>query len=1451
MKRLLIPTLIALGAAALARPVNADLTGADESVYVPVNPRAEYELRSAAARLHTATHQPNDTTYLGFNPAYAGSNYWSIGVGHRWPRGAYGPGKGDVVPVPNDDTGYWDWDHPVHGDSLQGWWPVRHTHPPYSTPVLNDKLRPRHAIDIGNQISYVISQGPGHQRTFGVTSAWHVDPGLAPVVRDPSPNASDVNPKPPRWTPLAGSKSAWCGLRAHGDVTEVDPATGNPYNVDALGHSTVMGYTDPGTTRLKYPGYASQWDQLLYKDVDISGASAGASVSVSFRYRTRMSTALVTIPAYRAGWFDKDPLAVVAGNFISSSDAGVNAPIDSFMVYVGRPVVDTLGAAWTGSDGLTHQVYDPVRRWFGELIRANEAGGHYELFTTFGNKPPIATPADSNAVVTQTATRNVTYGALRAAWGNRIRLVFRIKTNRGRETPSSDDTGSQDGTYSSGYLGAAQVDEVSIDLGSGAVPLGSFENESDIDNSPGASSLTHWKTSSKPPAVHFHVHALSDLTYEDICGAPGSPNRICDMAGNVVSVGDHDRGEQATGPSGTAEQDQFEGIVSPTINLAFNPGNPTAKNNMGLDADMAVPTAWFGIKYNIYSGVFLYFATGQAYQVLAQAYPAVQSDGTRAWSEACYSKYVNFSSEKRCYDGFTATDVSPFVRTSNANGVPDSIRIGLVHRSECYRFSLTTNCGGTAGGYFDNVSLWLMDQPTPPIAILPWDFWNDTFPANETAGLPGTAAFDTTAALIKTGLNIAPSTGDETRYDVPGDTTLVQAPGDSVEVQLVFRILPGPGNYKIPGDVCSGLRRVPADTTRVTPADGSFWSQYILSPGKGTGSFPTTGPCKGGGALRHDQRWSELVWCNARCDTAEQNVFPIQSRGIGGPLPGTYASMYHENDAHRPALGLTRHKCFLVDTLLAANTSNITCTAVPAWVTAGGPPYKTGYDGNPSTTEGTKILADGLLTPGSHVQYFYAKKNLATGAVAMCPDTGVVYPQLGEESLDGHRWQQFSVLPDAWKFSAYGGLGKACLLYVDWDDRGGTERAWVSIADTIQATTAFKRGAHNGWSAPGRADINDPAYFVHKNGQPGTTWDMYGVKGAGGYGGQAGTLGSRLAHRVLGTYLTDKWAKNAPTPEMLAAYYHILMILTGDINTYSMIGPLTDQSANDTEIIRQFVTGATAGDHRGLFIEGSGIVEELSFNGNSTLLGLLGVSLRNEWYMKFSGNGRACIDLIPTSVITTNGDIYGIRNSCLTRLDVLSPTGDAQAASYYDAAGADPLNAPYVSGVFYDAETVNHPTRYSQTLVDGWNTEALQGRLCDTSGGRQAYFWSMFTNIFGKICPINGGEAYPLEVPRNGDGKTFVDLAGIGNNPLRCGDAVIHLTLAHADQVTVRIYDVSGRLVRTLADGQLFKAGKVDPALTWDGLDNAGRRVARGAYFVSVRYERSRFEANRKMIVLR
>jgi len=56
----------------------------------------------------------------------------------------------------------------------------------------------------------------------------------------------------------------------------------------------------------------------------------------------------------------------------------------------------------------------------------------------------------------------------------------------------------------------------------------------------------------------------------------------------------------------------------------------------------------------------------------------------------------------------------------------------------------------------------------------------------------------------------------------------------------------------------------------------------------------------------------------------------------------------------------------------------------------------------------------------------------------------------------------------------------------------------------------------------------------------------------------------------------------------------------------------------------------------------------------------------------------------------------------------------------------------------------------------------------------------------------------------------------------------IRFTLGVAGPVSARIYDVKGRLVRTLAQDQPFPAGR--SGFIWDGLDGSGRSVASGVY---------------------
>ena len=131
-----------------------------------------------------------------------------------------------------------------------------------------------------------------------------------------------------------------------------------------------------------FPGYGSQMDQMLYRDVTLA---EGDGLTISFNFSTNMSTLtrtppLVFVPAgstrtrsaTRRSASVPVPLPSSDGNFISSDVAGANAPCDSFMVYVGAPVNDddvTFSAPlFVGGNEIT-TVYDKQRRWFSEVLQ--------------------------------------------------------------------------------------------------------------------------------------------------------------------------------------------------------------------------------------------------------------------------------------------------------------------------------------------------------------------------------------------------------------------------------------------------------------------------------------------------------------------------------------------------------------------------------------------------------------------------------------------------------------------------------------------------------------------------------------------------------------------------------------------------------------------------------------------------------------------------------------------------------------------------------------------------------------------------------------------------------------------------------------------------------------------------------------------------------------------------
>jgi hypothetical protein len=91
--------------------------------------------------------------------------------------------------------------------------------------------------------------------------------------------------------------------------------------------------------------------------------------------------------------------------------------------------------------------------------------------------------------------------------------------------------------------------------------------------------------------------------------------------------------------------------------------------------------------------------------------------------------------------------------------------------------------------------------------------------------------------------------------------------------------------------------------------------------------------------------------------------------------------------------------------------------------------------------------------------------------------------------------------------------------------------------------------------------------------------------------------------------------------------------------------------------------------------------------------------------------------------------------------------------------------------------------------------------------------------------PVRG----TLSVRAKGGGAAAVS-ASASPNPFN-PQTKVELSLKSAGNATVKIFSLEGRLVKTLHDGYAA-AGTTE--LRWNGMDNAGRKVTSGVYFLSV-----------------
>ncbi|HEY7727110.1 MAG TPA: FlgD immunoglobulin-like domain containing protein, partial [Candidatus Eisenbacteria bacterium] len=141
---------------------------------------------------------------------------------------------------------------------------------------------------------------------------------------------------------------------------------------------------------------------------------------------------------------------------------------------------------------------------------------------------------------------------------------------------------------------------------------------------------------------------------------------------------------------------------------------------------------------------------------------------------------------------------------------------------------------------------------------------------------------------------------------------------------------------------------------------------------------------------------------------------------------------------------------------------------------------------------------------------------------------------------------------------------------------------------------------------------------------------------------------------------------------------------------------------------------------------------------------------------------------------------------------------------------------------------------------------------CPSNAAEMSANWAtaagFLTGTYGSLYPIQDytqATGVPQEDPSALRPYTNA-LSQNRPNPFN-PETVIPYTLAGPGRVTIRIFDVSGRLVRTLVDGNQAAGPHI---ARWDGKAERGGPLASGIYFYAIVYPDGATSA-RKMTILR
>jgi hypothetical protein len=196
----------------------------------------------------------------------------------------------------------------------------------------------------------------------------------------------------------------------------------------------------------------------------------------------------------------------------------------------------------------------------------------------------------------------------------------------------------------------------------------------------------------------------------------------------------------------------------------------------------------------------------------------------------------------------------------------------------------------------------------------------------------------------------------------------------------------------------------------------------------------------------------------------------------------------------------------------------------------------------------------------------------------------------------------------------------------------------------------------------------------------------------------------------------------------------------------------------------------------------------------------------------------------PDTLIAFGGGCSGVND-----FDVLEATGSAGLQMAYSG---NPSHGAVVTQI-----TQNSVGDTARVVLSGFSFHYIRNHRSGLPPARAVHLASILRWLENDIDdPVGAG---PLSPRTNSLSQNYP-------NPFN-PTTTIRYSIERPAYVSLRIYNVTGQLVKTLVD-RVQSPGEVKP-LTWDGMNDSGQRVSSGVYFYRMVTEN--FTRTRKMVLLK